>query len=121
MHNRGTTTKYFKLDKGARQGDPISAYLFILVLDIAFTLKKIKTLRASISLTMYSAYADDTFFVSGENSVIKVMNAFDRFFILSGLKPTKEKCEIIGIGALKGVSLAVCLIDCIDLTKDQKF
>ena len=49
------------------------------------------------------------------------MNAFDRFFILSGLKPTKEKCEIIGIGALKGVSLAVCLIDCIDLTKKQKF
>ena len=30
--NGGTTTSYFKLKKGARQGDPISAYLFILVL-----------------------------------------------------------------------------------------
>ena len=30
--NGGTTTNYFKLKKGARQGDPISAYLFILVL-----------------------------------------------------------------------------------------
>ena len=49
------------------------------------------------------------------------MNAFDRFLILSGLKPTKEKCEIIDIGALKEVSLAVRLIDCIDLTKNQKF
>ena len=94
MHNSGTTTEYFKLDKGARQGDPISAYLFILVLDIAFTLKKMKTLRALISLTMYSTYADDTFFVSGENSVIKVMNAFYRFLILSGLKPNHEKCEL---------------------------
>ena len=31
--NCGTTTKYFKLEKGTTEGDPISAYLFILVLD----------------------------------------------------------------------------------------
>ena len=30
--NGGTTTNYFKLEKGTRQGEPISAYLFILVL-----------------------------------------------------------------------------------------
>ena len=41
--NGGTTLKYFKLEKGTRQGDPISAYLFILILEIAFTfIKKIK-------------------------------------------------------------------------------
>ena len=32
----GTTTKYFKLEKGTRQGDPIFAHLFILVIEIAF-------------------------------------------------------------------------------------
>ena len=30
--NGGTTTNYFKLEKGTWQGEPISAYLFILVL-----------------------------------------------------------------------------------------
>ena len=34
--NWGITTHYFKLKKVTRQGDPISAYLFILVLEAVF-------------------------------------------------------------------------------------
>ena len=58
------TTNNFKLDKGARQGDPISAYLFILVLKIVFNLikqnKDIYGLSFFDHTVLHTAYADDT-------------------------------------------------------------
>ena len=64
--NGGFTTKYFKLDKGTRQGDSISAYLFILVLEIVFNLikqnKDIHGLSLFDHAFLYTAYTDDTTF-----------------------------------------------------------
>ena len=40
--NAGTTTSYFNLEKGARQVDPVSAYLFILCLEVLLLLVIIK-------------------------------------------------------------------------------
>ena len=57
----------FKLQKGARQGDQISAYLFILALEILFYLiktnKKIEGLNIGDYSFLDSAYADDTTFI----------------------------------------------------------
>ena len=41
--NGGFTTPYFKLEKGAREGEPISAYLSILALEVLFELIKNNT------------------------------------------------------------------------------
>ena len=35
--------------------------------------------------------------------------------IFSGLKPNKSKCEIAGIGVLKGVQMALCGMECVNL------
>ena len=49
--------------------------------------------------------------------VIEIINAFDKLSLLAGLKLNKVKCETAGIGVLKEVSLALCDMDCIDITK----
>ena len=58
---KGITTKYFRLDKGTRQGDPILAYLFILVLEIEFNfIKQNKDIHGLTFLDhtlLYTAYA----------------------------------------------------------------
>ena len=48
------------------------------------------------------------------------MNVFDKFSLVSSLKPNEAKYEIAGTGVLKGVSQALCGMDCIDLTKKTK-
>ena len=121
--NGGNTTKYFELEKGARQGNPISAYLFILCLEIVFILikanKRVKGINIFKHTYLYSAYADDTtFFLRYKRSIKELLNTFATFSKYSGLKPNHEKCEIAGIGVLKSVKVAVCGMKCIDLCND---
>ena len=56
-----------------------------------------------------------TFFLKDKKSAVEFMNTFDTFSKFSGLKPNKSKCEIVGIGALKVVQVALFGIRCIDL------
>ena len=65
--------------------------------------KKIKGVNIFNHTFLYTAYADDTtFFLKDKESLIEVMKVFHIFSSFSGLKPNKSKCEVAGIGALKG-------------------
>ena len=47
--------------------------------------------------------------------IFDLMKIFDIFSTFSGLKTNKSKCEIAGLGAQKGVMLALCATECINL------
>jgi len=104
--NAGTTTTYFDLLRGCRQGDPISAYLFILVIEVFFQMVRTNRLIEGLTILNFehklTAYADDsTFFLKNEASVRELLKTFELFSKYSGLLLNKSKCELAGIGAKK--------------------
>ena len=66
-----------------------------------------------------TAHADDTaFFLKNTKYVINLLEIFKHFSQFSGLKPNKSKCEIAGIGVLKGVKVVFCGMRCVNIHED---
>ena len=65
--NNGHSTGYFLLERGTRQGDPLSAYLFILALETLFIQirnnPEIHGIESDDVTIKLSAYADDTLLI----------------------------------------------------------
>ena len=79
----------------------------------------IKGLQFFNHVFLYTAYADDsTFFVADISLIKEIISCFSIFTHFSGLKSKLSKCEVAGIGSLKGVKVAVCEMNSIDLSKD---
>ena len=59
------------------------------------------------------------FFLENKESVEELAKAFTLFSSFSGLKPKISKYEIWGLGPLKGVEMAVCGMQSVDLKRDS--
>ena len=97
--------------------------MFILGLEILFILIKndpnIKGISIFEYCYLYTAYANNTIFVlKDENPIVHLPEKLKLFSDFSGLKSNTTKCEVAGIGVLKGVQLVVCDMKYIDLKNE---
>ena len=104
--NNGLTTGYFALERGVRQGDPLSPYLFVVVVEtLALAIRQnevIKGISIGKEETKLLQYADDTTVVlSDRDSARALFNLLEVFRKLSGLKINTSKTEGMWIGSLR--------------------
>ena len=87
--------------------------MFIFLLEIVFLFTK-----EGKKINGLDIFDKTTFFLKDTKSIIELMNIFNTFSKFSGLKPNKSKCKMAGIGALKGVQVALCGMRYIDLVSN---
>ena len=103
ISNNGTSSKYFQINRGVRQGDPLSAYLFILSVEVMAqailkddTIHGIRINGNEIKLTQYAD--DTTAILKDQNSVHNFLKQVHSFEKICGLKINTLKTEAIWLG-----------------------
>ncbi|GKA84529.1 RNA-directed DNA polymerase, eukaryota [Tanacetum coccineum] len=119
----GSPTSEFKFHKGLKQGDPLSPFLFILVMEsLHLSFNNIlnaglfKGIRIDDSLTLsHLFYADDAVFIGkwDRANVVTIVHMLKCFFMASGLQINIHKSKLMGIGvSQEEVRAAASIIGC---------
>jgi len=104
LNHCGNVSKRFSIERGARQGDPIASYLFIISLEIlAHKLRadsNVKGFEINGNRKTLELYADDCsiFLEPIESNLRKALELLNTFHSISGLKISLSKTKAIWFG-----------------------
>ena len=114
VYQNGHLSPFFNNERGCRQGDPMSPYLFLLVAEILGIMirdnKEIKGIVLHNKEHKIGQYADDTelFLDGSENSLQIAINTLETFYKMSGLKMNNQKTKVVWLGVMAGSSIKIC-------------
>ena len=112
--NNGFLSESFPIERGVRQGCPISPYLFIICIELLsheiLSNKGIKGITVDGYEIKNTLFADDaTFLTDGsKESFTTLIDILDNFSNISGLKLNSSKCTVLKSGSLKDSNIKKC-------------
>ena len=107
----GQVSEWFNINRGCRQGDPLSPYIFILCAEILANLirqnENIKGIKVGDKEHLISQYADDTSLTldASESSLKHALLVLKFYANASGLHVNIEKTKVVWFGSMKGNNL----------------
>ena len=110
----GHLSDWFSLQRGCRQGDPLSPYIFILCAEVLAEMvrsnARIKGIMVTDSEFKLSQYADDTTFLldGSEDSLRHSLLTLKLYASFSGLNINMDKTKVVWTGSMKGSNLRFC-------------
>ena len=94
--NNGHSSSFFRLQRGVRQGCPLSGLLFIIGIELFVRALKNDVETKEIKITQYAN--DTTVFVKDEESVEQLLGLLDEFKSISGQEINTSKTEAMWLG-----------------------
>ena len=112
--NNGHISNFFYLERGCRQGNPLSPCLFIIGVELlSLQIKsnpKIKGALVNDTESLISQYADDTFLVLDgcDTSLGETLICFENFYKASDLKINTSKTRVAWVGNKRYSNQILC-------------